>query len=219
MGRSAMDAVENPGRERILQRIRNALSASTPAAAGSEAEIFPLIPDEITRFSSECAANHTELVLTGNELQAAHAVAKVLSETPEGEIFMQDAPSLRRLAETCSLQRTILWSNAGGPTENAQASITLAEALVAQTGSILVSSACGGRSATVAAPVHVVVAWRSQLVPDLKTLFSRVSRDERIMKNSMLCLTTGSSRTGDIEKILVLGAHGPRRLVVVLQSD
>lgn len=219
MGSSAMDSVENPGRERILQRIKAALSSSTPASPGSDAEIFPPIPDELVRFSTECAANHTELVITGNELQTTQAVAKVLSETPEGEIFLQDAPPLRRLAETCSPQRTIRWSSAGGPAENAQASITLAEALVAQTGSILVSSACGGRSATVAAPVHIVVAWRSQLVPDLKTLLSRVSRDETIMKNSMLCLTTGSSRTGDIEKILVLGAHGPRRLVVVLQSD
>ncbi|MHB8756383.1 MAG: LUD domain-containing protein [Candidatus Acidiferrales bacterium] len=30
---------------------------------------------------------------------------------------------------------------------------------------------------------------------------------------------TGSSRTADIEKILVLGAHGPRRLVVLLSEQ
>ena len=31
---------------------------------------------------------------------------------------------------------------------------------------------------------------------------------------SMMCLITGPSRTGDIERILVLGAHGPKKLTV-----
>jgi len=35
-------------------------------------------------------------------------------------------------------------------------------------------------------------------------------------RNSMVSLITGPSRTGDIEKILVMGAHGPQRLFVVL---
>jgi len=35
-------------------------------------------------------------------------------------------------------------------------------------------------------------------------------------QNSYVCLITGSSRTADIEKILVMGAHGPIRLIVVL---
>jgi L-lactate dehydrogenase complex protein LldG len=35
----------------------------------------------------------------------------------------------------------------------------------------------------------------------------------------MLCLITGSSRTADIEKTLVMGAHGPRRLIVVLDLE
>jgi L-lactate dehydrogenase complex protein LldG len=36
---------------------------------------------------------------------------------------------------------------------------------------------------------------------------------------SMLSLTTGPSRTADIEKTLVLGAHGPRRLTLFLLED
>jgi L-lactate dehydrogenase complex protein LldG len=37
-------------------------------------------------------------------------------------------------------------------------------------------------------------------------------------KNSFAGLVSGSSRTADIEKILVQGAHGPVRLIVVLQT-
>jgi L-lactate dehydrogenase complex protein LldG len=71
----------------------------------------------------------------------------------------------------------------------------------------------------VAAPVHSVVARAAQLVPDLTTLFLKVREKGTAKRNSMLCLITGSSRTADIEKTLVMGAHGPRRLIVVLDLE
>lgn|ERR1017187_2509538 len=86
-------------------------------------------------------------------------------------------------------------------------------------GRSLVSSSCGGRAATVAAPVHIVVASVAQLVPNLTTLFLKVREKGTAERNSMLCLITGSSRTADIEKTLVMGAHGPRRLIVVLDLE
>jgi L-lactate dehydrogenase complex protein LldG len=89
--------------------------------------------------------------------------------------------------------------------------------LVAQTGSVLISSACGGRGSSVAAPVHIVFASLSQMVPDLETAMSRATATAA--KNSYLCLITGSSRTADIEKILVMGAHGPKRLIVILTQS
>jgi L-lactate utilization protein LutC len=39
-----------------------------------------------------------------------------------------------------------------------------------------------------------------------------------LQNNSFACMISGSSRTADIEKILVQGAHGPVRLAVVLQT-
>jgi L-lactate dehydrogenase complex protein LldG len=35
----------------------------------------------------------------------------------------------------------------------------------------------------------------------------------------MICLETGPSRTGDIERILVLGAHGPKKLTVIMVEE
>lgn len=103
-----------------------------------------------------------------------------------------------------------------GPSESSQATITMAEALVAQTGSVLVSAECGGRGAAIVAPVHIVVAEAAQLVPDLEAAFAQVKERGTALRNSYLCFITGSSRTADIEKILVMGAHGPRRLVVTV---
>ena len=45
-----------------------------------------------------------------------------------------------------------------------------------------------------------------------------VANDCRFTAEDSLALITGPSRTADIEKILVQGAHGPRRLVLLLQT-
>ena len=110
--------------------------------------------------------------------------------------------------------RAVRWSSQGGPAENSQATITLADALIAQTGSIFVSAACGGRGASVVAPCHIVMARVSQLVPDLKTL----SPCKRATSGGLWLTVKVSSRTADIEKILVQGAHGPIRLVVIVEQ-
>ena len=217
-----MEAIENPGRERILQRIRSALEkGEAHAAPGSDAEIFAPLQDVLARFQSECAANHTECIFTADSTATAEAISRLICGVPVPwrEVFVQDTKELRQAAAVWPADHVYRWSSEGRPAEQTQVSVTLAEALVSQTGSILFSSACGGRAATVASEVHIVVAHVSQLVPDLRTLLARVGSDAEMLKHSMLCLTTGSSRTGDIEKILVLGAHGPRRLVVVLQQD
>ena len=217
-----MAQIENPGRERILGRIREALKKPAKIHAAPEPEnaaraIFAPIPDALERFRSECAGNGTQLIVTEDSRATSAALASVLTSLPAGEIFVQDAPALQQISPALHARMDIRWSSEGGPHENSQATITLAEVLVAQTGSVMVSAACGGRGASIVAPVHVVVAKASQLVPTLEEGFARIREHETAAKNSYLCLVTGSSRTADIEKILVMGAHGPRRLVVILE--
>jgi len=208
---------ENPSRARILERIRTALRESSPRLAGAEErKIFAPVTDVMERFQKECAANITECSATPDMRSSARAVVDLLGALPEGEIFVQDSPALRRLAPEWQAVRSIQWSSEGGPKESVQATITTAEALVAQTGSVLVSASCGGRGASVVAPVHIVVASADQLVPDLDAAFALMRERNTAFQNSYVCLITGSSRTADIEKILVMGAHGPIRLIVVL---
>jgi L-lactate dehydrogenase complex protein LldG len=93
--------------------------------------------------------------------------------------------------------------------------ITECDALIAQTGSVLVTSrSAGGRAASVLPPHHVVIARRDQLLADLPAAFDLVKRKYSPGYPSFISLITGPSRTGDIERILVLGAHGPKKLTV-----
>ena len=213
-----MEQIENPGRERILARIRSALRETAPEHVPNDtsAAIFEAVTDALERFQKECAQNNTECVIAQDPGTRAAAIAAILESIPAGEIFVQDAPELRRMVSLWHKERNFRWSSQGGPAETSQATITLAEAVVAQTGSVFVSAACGGRGASVVAPVHIVVASVDQLVSGVDAAFSRLRERGAQEKNSMLCLITGASRTADIEKILVMGAHGPRRLVVVL---
>lgn len=95
--------------------------------------------------------------------------------------------------------------------------ITSCEFLVAHTGSVMVSAAMGGgRQLSVYPPVHVVVASKSQLVDYLGAAYTGIQNKYERKLPSQITLITGPSRTADIEKTLVLGAHGPRELHVFI---
>jgi L-lactate dehydrogenase complex protein LldG len=94
--------------------------------------------------------------------------------------------------------------------------ISECDALIAQTGGVVVTSrSAGGRALSVLPPHHVVLARREQLVPDLPAAFELVKQKYAPDFPSMISFVTGPSRTGDIERILVLGAHGPKKLTIL----
>ena len=89
------------------------------------------------------------------------------------------------------------------------------EFLVARTGSVIVSSESGlGRSANIFAPIHVVIASANQLVNTIEDGLTKIRAKYGSALPSMITNITGPSRTADIEKTLVLGAHGPCRFIV-----
>lgn len=211
----------NPSREQILDRIRTGLRAPAPELEDRafNAEMFEPVTNPLERFQQECKANLMECYLVADAAAAAQKLAEVLQLLSAGEIYVQDDPALRQAIAVSGPARPLRWSTEGAPAESSQATVTLAEALIAQTGSIFVSASCGGRGASVVAPVHIVMARQSQLVPDLETALRDATADGRLEKNSYACIISGSSRTADIEKILVQGAHGPVRLVVIVEMN
>jgi L-lactate dehydrogenase complex protein LldG len=101
--------------------------------------------------------------------------------------------------------------------DQAEVGLTLCEALIARNGSILLSNAnMAGRRLSIYPPVHIVLAYTSQLVTDLKDGFKHIKSKYGNQLPSMITTVSGPSRTADIEKTLVLGAHGPKELFVFL---
>jgi L-lactate dehydrogenase complex protein LldG len=97
---------------------------------------------------------------------------------------------------------------------HSDASITTCDALIARTGAVLLSSnTASGRSLSIVPPVHIVIATSNQVIYNIKEVLNLQTARENEWP-SMLCFTATNSRTADIEKTLVNGAHGPKELYV-----
>jgi L-lactate dehydrogenase complex protein LldG len=104
--------------------------------------------------------------------------------------------------------------------EHAEVGITLCEALIARNGSVMVTNkSTAGRRLSIFPHHHIVIAKTSQLVLDLKDAFALLKTKYGSDIPSMISNITGPSRTADIEKTLVLGAHGPKELFVFMIDD
>ncbi|WP_316741652.1 lactate utilization protein C [Pedobacter antarcticus] len=104
--------------------------------------------------------------------------------------------------------------------EMAEVGITMCEALIARNGSVLLSNQNeSGRRLSIYPHHHIVIARTGQLVMDLKDGFQLLKNKYGGQIPTMISTITGPSRTADIEKTLVLGAHGPKELFVFLIDD
>lgn len=104
--------------------------------------------------------------------------------------------------------------------ENIDAGITGCEFLVAHTGSAVVSSAQeGGRRIFAFPPVHIIIASEKQLADYLETAYKKIFEKYGQQIPSLITVITGPSRTADIEKTLVLGAHGPKELHIFISKN
>jgi len=208
--------MSSASRERILARIGSALKTPSAPLSFEPKAIFPPIGNLAERFQAECKGNYTECVFVDVHESTAK-LKQVLASVGSGSVFAEDAPRIRELLR--DFNGPLQWSSEGRPLESSVATISRVEALIAATGSLLVTSSCGGRGASIVAPVHIVIANANQLVPDIESALDLANERKLSEKNSYVGVITGCSRTADIEKLLVIGAHGPKRLAVIVENS
>ncbi|MCB0431067.1 MAG: LUD domain-containing protein [Flavobacteriales bacterium] len=98
-----------------------------------------------------------------------------------------------------------------------EACITTCEFLVARTGTIVTSSAkSSGRKLPAFTPAHIVIASSNQLLYNMDDCLEALRKKYDQQVPSMISAITGPSRTADIEKTLIIGAHGPKEIYVFL---
>lgn len=118
----------------------------------------------------------------------------------------------------------IPWSNRLSVERRAAAggdrvTVTGAYAAVAETGSlVLLSSAESPTTLNFLPDDHVIVVHESQIVPHIEDVWARMRSDKRNMPRTVNFIT-GPSKTADVEQTIQEGAHGPRRLLVILVAD
>ncbi len=220
-------------RDKILQRIREALQikAGAPHLAADEHDLTPppagkeWLPDggdnlnhSLQILTAQLEKLKTNLVRVPNVAEAAQALQQLIQTKQWQRVAYHGHPHVAPLVSNlpCETWQADLAADKQ-KLESCDASITSCEAIVAQLGSILVSSqTSGGRALSILPHAHVVVAYTHQIVPDLADAMQYIRQQHGAHLPSMLSFITGPSRTGDIERILVLGAHGPKELFLVL---
>ncbi|RLD48106.1 MAG: hypothetical protein DRI94_13045 [Bacteroidetes bacterium] len=100
---------------------------------------------------------------------------------------------------------------------NLNIGVTACDFLSARTGSVIVSSKSGsGRRLNIYPNIHIIIANKNQLVEDLDKAIVKIKEKYNNNLPSLITNITGPSRTADIEKTLILGAHGPKELIVFI---
>jgi len=214
--------MEQSPKEVILKRIRKALIERTPAREPNvewEKDIYTWDEEDelAVLFVREFTAVAGKFIYCESEPELAETIHALAEQENWKNVYCYE-PDIQHVLSTYNVD----YRNSE-PMDDADVSITGCEALVARFGSIIVSSAQEmGRQTTVYPPVHLVVAHLSQLAPDIKTAFHLIQeryKTEGKPIPSMLTQVTGASRTADIEKTLVMGAHGPKELYLLLLPD
>jgi L-lactate dehydrogenase complex protein LldG len=220
-------------RENILTRVREALTVPTPKpgekhpgkTATTSADFQSLLPAVGTTYEEQLAlfrANSADLKTDFYCVKDVAAVKTQIAGLRDSEKWRRTASHAGSLTDAVSgsLGLPVCRTDAAYSVAELEASdvgITECDALIAQTGSVLITNrSAGGRALSVLPPHHVVLAHRNQLLSGLPEAFQLIKEKYGSNYPSMISFITGPSRTGDIERILVLGAHGPKKLTIFL---
>ncbi len=208
----------SPSKENILKKIRQALTNSTPLpfpqSEGNSPVFQPSKQELEIEFAERFKTLQGRFVFSLNHTELVQQLSSLVNHNLWKKLYCRDEALKELLAQNnfADVSHDDLAS--------CDAAITTCEWLVSRTGSIVMTAAgAGGRTVSVYAPVHICIAFRSQLVYDVKDALQQVKEKYAGRLPSLITFATGPSRTADIEKTLVVGVHGPKEVYVFLVDD
>lgn len=199
-------------RQEILNKLKEAVHPE-PEKPDFDAPVYHAIDKplelafkenlELVNGSVYLCKSEQEVYKKLNVLLAEYSEKQIACKEPEIQVQLKNANI--SFSETKELPKSL------------EVGIGTCEFLIAHTGSAMVSSALnGGRQLFVYPPVHIIIARKNQLVDYLDAAYTNIQQKYGKNLPSQITLITGPSRTADIEKTLVMGAHGPRELQVYI---
>jgi len=212
-------------REEMLERMRRRLGRTAENAASARAGIEatlarrahgprpPLEADLLARFVARAELSSSSVdVVTGLDAAPA-AVARYVDRQP--------ATGNRQLVAWPQLSG-LDWAGAGLQVECRAArgddlvGITGVFCAVAETGSLAVLSGAETPAANSLLPeTHIAIVPAARIVPGMEEAWQLIRAECGELPRAVNFIS-GPSRTGDIEQTLVLGAHGPYRVHIVV---
>ncbi|WP_431856834.1 LutC/YkgG family protein [Azospirillum sp.] len=208
LGRPTGDAQRAAARERIAAHARNLIPARAQVDHAGQVRLFEQMALEV----SATVARVPDLDAVPDavaEYLAGHNLPAELRAAPD--------PTL----DTIPWDRRPTLTVSTGRARDADAvSLTGAFAGIAETGTLmLVSGAERPTTLNFLPDTHIVVLKAEQIVGGYEDAWDRLRAQASAFEGGMprtVNMVTGPSRTGDIEQTIQLGAHGPRRLHIVL---
>jgi len=199
-------------RQEILDKLKNAIH-QTPEEPDFETPVYHSVnePLDLT-FKENLEKVHGTARLFTHRNKLFTELKKYLSDFGVDNIICRE----KKIQDQLRLF-DIPFSEDSELPDSIEIGITGCEYLIAHTGTVMVSSAQkGGRQLFVYPPVHVIIASRRQIVSYLEDAYNAIQKKYKENLPSQIILITGPSRTADIEKTLVMGAHGPKELNVFI---
>jgi L-lactate dehydrogenase complex protein LldG len=205
------------GKENILKKIRKALSESTPIpfpqSEGNHSVYQPSHQELEVEFAEQFTKLLGKFIFCIDQAELVAQLAAIAGHQSWKKIVCRE----EKLQALLTRNGFTNFSESG--LAECDAAVTSCEALIARTGSIVMSTGGGnasGRTVSVYAPVHICIAWSDQLVYDIRDSLVALKEKYQQQIPSLITLATGPSRTADIEKTLVVGVHGPREVYLFL---
>ena len=204
--------VSGAGLQQLCERL--ATPPRGPAVARAQLEQGA----KVALFCQWAEANNASVARVPASEVAAEVVAYLAGNNLPARVAMAPSPELDRY--DWSAQKMLSVRRGRGQPDD-QVSVTGAFAGIAETGTLVMTSGPDHPVTLNLLPdTHVVVLRESDVVSGYEDVWGRLR--ERYGKDRMprtVNTITGPSRTGDIEQAIELGAHGPRRMHIVVVRD